>query len=106
MHLPARLGRDEPDNPLGFRGADGLAGIAAAFGDLIDPELAIRIDHHLDDGRIGERLRDFCAERGLQHLSAALGGFLAPGQSDQVNHGGHLRGWLWKRRNRRRAVDS
>ena len=50
----------------------------------VDPEPAVGIEHHLDDGRIFEIGSDRWAERGAQHARAASEGFRSEGDRRHV----------------------
>src|SRR3546814_20831300 len=63
---------------------DAHADIAAAFAEPVDPELAIGIDHHLDDGGIAKRLRDHRPHGGFEHGAAALFRCVAHSESSSV----------------------
>lgn len=58
MDLGADMVRDESHDPFAICGRQLLACIRQAFGQPVDPEPAVRIEHHLDDRRIFQKPRD------------------------------------------------
>src|SRR3546814_3632872 len=48
-------------------------GIDAPFAQYVDTQRAVRVDHHLDDARIGQGGFDRRSHRRSQHRAAALG---------------------------------
>ena len=82
--LTAHVGGDEADDAFGLRGANARAGVDAAGADRVEPETAVGVEHHLDDGGIGQGSGDHGSERGPQHLPAARIGFLSEGH--QISH--------------------
>ena len=54
-----------------------LAGIGEALAQPVDPEPPVRVEHHLDDGRIFEQAGDGGPERRAQHARAARDRFAA-----------------------------
>ena len=79
MHLGADMGGDQANDPLGFGGVDAQTRIAPPLAEPVDPESAVRVDHHLDDGGIGQGLGNRRPHRRLQHGAAALLGSRAHG---------------------------
>ena len=63
--------RDEPHDALAVGGGETLAGFGKARRQPVDPELAVRVQHHLDDGRIVEPSHDRRSEGRTQHSGAA-----------------------------------
>src|SRR3546814_4865579 len=54
MDLAARMGSDQADDSFDLRGIDTNIGIDAPFAQYVDTQRAVRVDHHLDDARIGQ----------------------------------------------------
>ena len=79
MNLGADMVRNEPHDALAIGGRETLAGIGKAARQPVDPEPAVGVEHHLDDGRIFEPGRDRRAERGAQHARAARDNFSLEG---------------------------
>ena len=73
MHLRADMMGDEAHDPLAVRGRETLTRIGQSFGQPIDPQPAIGIEHHLDDARVFEPGGDRRTERGAQHARTARG---------------------------------
>src|SRR5262249_20470680 len=64
----------EPDNPLGIGWRDAAAGILKPSRKTVDPQPAVRVEHHLHDRGIFEVAADGAAERGAEHSRAAFEG--------------------------------
>ncbi len=97
-HLTADVGCDQADDALGLGAADPFAGVGASLGGAVDPELAVRIDHHFQHGGIGEGGGNGAAEGGLQHLPAAAVRFLGRERVNEVSHDCcHPHCWAWER---------
>ena len=73
MRLGADMVRDEADDALAIGEGEALPGIREAFRETVDPQPAIGIQHHLDDGGILEPRRDARPERRAQHPCATRG---------------------------------
>ena len=71
MHLGADMMRDEADDALAIGGRQTLAGIGQPFGQPVDPEPAVGVEHHLDDGGVFQKRGDGGPERRAQHARAA-----------------------------------
>ncbi len=71
MNLRADMVRDQPHDAFAIGGRHRLAGIGKPFGQAIDPNPAVRIQHHFDHSRVFQKARDGRAERGAQHACAA-----------------------------------
>jgi hypothetical protein len=71
MDLDADMVGDEADDALGVGRGRPAASIFKPAGQAIDPETAVRIEHHLDDPGVFEKPGDGRAERGAQHARAA-----------------------------------
>src|SRR3546814_17595916 len=56
-----------------LRGIDTNIGIDAPFAQYVDTQRAVRVDHHLDDARIGQGGFDRRSHRRAHHRAAALG---------------------------------
>ena len=48
-----------------------LAGVGQAFGQAVDPEPPVGVEHHLDDGGVFQKRGDGRPERGAQHARTA-----------------------------------
>jgi hypothetical protein len=71
MHLDANVMRDEAHDPLSVGGHDPAARILEAARQALDPEPAVRVEHHLDDARVFQVAGDRWTERRAQHARAA-----------------------------------
>ena len=71
MDLGADMVRDEADDPLTVGWRQQLTGIRKPFGETVDPEPPIGVEHHLDDRGVVQKPGDGGAERGAQHARAA-----------------------------------
>ena len=71
MDLDPDMMGDEANNPFGIGRCRAAAGIFKAAGQAIDPEAAVRVQHHLDDAGVFEKAGNRRAECGAQHPSAA-----------------------------------
>jgi hypothetical protein len=71
VHLRPDMVGDETHDPLAVSGRQVLSGIDEAFGQAVDPEATIRVEHDLDDGRIFEPVRDRRPQGRAQHARAA-----------------------------------
>ena len=85
MDLGTDVMRDEPDDSFAIGGRQRLARIGQTFGQPVDPDAPVRVQHHFDHGRVFEQPGDGRAERRAQHSRAALARFRS------VVCGGHLR---------------
>src|SRR3546814_14125041 len=73
MDLAARMGSDQADDSFDLRGIDTNIGIDAHFAQYVDTQRAVRVDHHLDDARIGPGRFERRYHRLAQHRSADPG---------------------------------
>jgi hypothetical protein len=71
MDLGADMVGNEPHDALALGGRQSLLRLDQAGRQPVDPEPPIGIEHHLDDRRIFEPIRDGGPERGAQHACAA-----------------------------------
>ena len=71
MNLRADVMGDQAHDAFAIGGGQSLARIGQPFGEAVDPDASVRIQHHLDDGVIFQKPRDGGAERGAQHARAA-----------------------------------
>src|SRR5450755_114486 len=76
MNLSTHMVRNKPHNPLAIVRRQTLSGIDESTREPIDPEPAIRVEHHFDNGRVFEPKRDGRAKRRAQHARAARGRLL------------------------------
>ncbi|GER05629.1 hypothetical protein JCM17846_33110 [Iodidimonas nitroreducens] len=72
MAFLANMARHQPDNPLGLGGADPCPRVDAPVAMAIDPQPAVGIDHHFDDGGVGQRRRNRRSHGGAQHGALAI----------------------------------
>ena len=79
MYLGANMRGDQADDPLGFGGVNTQAGIASPLTESVDPEPAVGVDHHLDDGGVAKGLVDRRPHGRLEHGPAAFFGGRAHG---------------------------
>jgi hypothetical protein len=63
--------RDKPHDPLAIVSRQALSGIDEPAREPIDPEPAIGVEHHFDDGSVFEPKRDGRTKRRAQHARAA-----------------------------------
>src|SRR3546814_8140140 len=75
MNFGADMMRDEADDAFAIGGAQPGAAIRDALAEPVDPEAAVRIEHDLDDLRVGKPTGDRRSECGLQHARAAISRF-------------------------------
>src|SRR3546814_2513383 len=76
MDFDPQVARHQTDDPLDLGRLEPLTGIDPALAEPVETQAAIRIDHHLDDRRVGERGADRRPHGGAQHgplASPALG---------------------------------
>jgi hypothetical protein len=59
------------NDPLAIGRGQLLSGINQTFGQAVDPQAAIRVEHDLDDARMLQPLGNRRAERGAQHPRTA-----------------------------------
>ena len=71
MNLGADMVRDKPQDAFPIARRQTLSSIEKSTCEPIDPEPAIGVEHHLDDGSVFEPERDGRAKRGAQHARAA-----------------------------------
>ena len=71
MDLGADMMRDEADDALAVGRRQLLAGVGKAFGQPVDPEPPVGVEHHLDDRGVFQEPGDGRPERGAQHARAA-----------------------------------
>jgi len=83
MHLGADMVSHQPHDALAVGGREPLAGVGEAGGEPIDPEPAVRVEHHLDDGGLLEPGRDRRTQRGAKHAGAPRTGL---GSDDLCGH--------------------
>ena len=98
MNLGADMVRYEAHNPLAVSGGQRASAILEPARQPVDPEPAVRIEHHLDDRRVFEEGGDRGAERGAQHARAAGEGL---GRSECGRHDRPRRTPIAKRNRRR-----
>ena len=64
MDLRADMMGDEADDPLAILRRQAFTRIGQAFGEAVDPQPPIRVQHHLDDACVFEKAADGGTERG------------------------------------------
>jgi hypothetical protein len=74
MHLGADVMRDQAHNPLAVGGGHHPAAILQSARQAVDPQPAVRIEHHLDDRGVFKEGRDRRTEGSAQHARAAREG--------------------------------
>ena len=72
MNLRSNVMGNEAHDAFAVCGRQPLARIGEPFGQTINPQPAIGIEHHFDDGGVFQKARDGRAERRAQHPRAAL----------------------------------
>ena len=72
MHLCADMRRDQADDAFAVRGGQRLAGGSAARGEAVDPQRAVRVQHHFHHVRVFERGGDQRSHRRAQHANAPI----------------------------------
>jgi hypothetical protein len=70
MDLRANMVSDESNDPFAIGSGEILTRIAQPAGQPVDPQPAIRIEHHLNNGGIFEPRGYGRSERGAQHTRA------------------------------------
>ncbi len=90
MNLRADMMRDQPNDAFAIGGGQALARVGKPFGQAVDPQPPVRVQHHLDHGRVFKQPGDGRTERGAQHARAALDRFLS------VMVGGHVGPGFWR----------
>jgi hypothetical protein len=71
VNLRADMVGDQAHDALAIGGRQSLARIGQPFGEPVDPDAPVGVQHHLDDGGVFQKARDGRAERGAQHARAA-----------------------------------
>ena len=71
MDFDPDMVRDQAHDTFAVRGGQRHAGVADAFPEPIDPQAAIGVEHHFDDGGVFKPGRDRRSERRAQHPRAA-----------------------------------
>ena len=94
MNLCADMMRDQPHDAFAIGGGQALARVGKPFGQAVDPQPPVRVQHHLDHGRVFEQPGNGGAERGAQHACAARNGFRS------LVVGGHVGPGFWRGRDR------
>ena len=95
MGFSADVMRDKTDNALAIRGRENRTCIGQTFGQAIDPEPTVGIEHHLDDAGVFEEFGDVRPERRAQHAGTARDRFclgscnphVAPGAASACRFG-------------------
>ena len=75
MDLCTDMMRDQAHDALAIRGRHPLAGVFESPCEPVDPQAAVGVEHHLDDGRLFQPGRDRRPECGPQHAGATQCGF-------------------------------
>src|SRR3981081_1707937 len=70
-NLGADMVGDETDDPLAVRRRQQLTGVGKPFGETVDPEPPIGVEHHLDDRGVFQKPGDRRSEGRAQHARAA-----------------------------------
>ena len=71
MNLRANVMRDQTHDAFAVDRRQSLARISQPFGETINPDAPVRVQHHLDDGNVFQKPRDGWTERRSQHARAA-----------------------------------
>ena len=71
MNLRANVMRDQTHDAFAIGRRQSLARISQPFGEPVDPDTSVRVQHHLDDGSVFQKPRDGWTERCAQHARAA-----------------------------------
>jgi len=71
MHFGADMVGDETNDPLAVGSGHDAPAILQATRQPVDPQPAVRVQHHLDDRGVLEEGRDRRPERGAQHARAS-----------------------------------
>ena len=71
MDLGADMVRDQADDALAIGGRQALTGIGEPFGQPVDPEPPVGVEHHLDDRGVFQKPAIGGPERRAQHARAA-----------------------------------
>ncbi len=72
MNLRADMMGDQAHDAFAISGRQPLARIGQSFGQAIDPDAPIRVEHDFGDGGVFQKARDGGTQRGAQHSRAAL----------------------------------
>ncbi len=70
MDLGADMVRDQAHDAFAIGWGQMFAGIGQPFGQPVDPDAPVGVQHHLDDGGVFQKPGDGGAERGAQHPRA------------------------------------
>jgi len=70
MNLCADMVRNQTDDAFAVSDGKLFAGVGEAFAQAVDPEAAIRIEHHLDNRRVFEPCGDVGPQSGSEHARA------------------------------------
>jgi len=71
MNLGADVMRDQADNAFAVGCRQPLTRIGKTFGQAVDPQPPVGVEHHFNDAGIVEVARNCWAKRGAQHPRAA-----------------------------------
>ena len=71
MNLGADVMGDQANDALAVCSRQPLARIGEPFGQAVDPQPPIGVEHHFNDAGVVEIARDRWAERGTQHPCAS-----------------------------------
>lgn len=71
MNLGADMVRDESNDALAIGRRQPFTRVGESFGEPVDPEPPIGVEHHLDDKRVFQELGDRRSEGRAQHACAA-----------------------------------
>ena len=63
MNLRADMVRDQAHDALAIGGREDFAGVGQPFGETVDPDAPIRVEHDFDDARVIEIPGDVGAQR-------------------------------------------
>ncbi len=70
MHLGPDMMRDEPHDPLAIGGRQRGTGVGEPFGQPVDPEPPVGVEHDLDGHGVFQKSGDGGSERRAQHPRA------------------------------------
>jgi len=71
VNLGADMVRDEPNNALAVSGREPPTRVGQSLREPVDPQPPVRVQHHLDDGRVFQMPSDRRTQRRAQHPRAA-----------------------------------
>ena len=70
MNLRADMMRDQPHDAFAIGGRQVAARIGQPFGQSVDPDAPVRVQHHLDDGHVFQSSRAMAGPSAVRSIRA------------------------------------